>query len=163
VSAPIFKEIAAKIFAASGGFTKKLGTVMAATEESVLPEVVGLGVDAARELLASRGFRTDVSGSGTAVRAQMPRAGMLLPRNSVVKLATTERPTAPSGYVVVPDLRGMPIRRAINTLAMRQLDAGVSGSGVVASQDPLAGQQVRLRTRVAIHCEPRNRLLLSVD
>ena len=163
VSAPIFKDIAAKIFAASGGFTKKQGTVMAATEEFVLPEVVGLGVDAARELLVSRGFRTEISGSGAAVRAQVPRAGTLLRRSSVVKLATIERATAAPGYAVVPDLHGMPIRRALNTLAMRQLDAGVNGSGIVASQSPSAGQHVRLGTRVVLWCEPRNRLLLSVN
>jgi cell division protein FtsI (penicillin-binding protein 3) len=163
VSAPIFKDIAAKIFAMSGGFTRNPRTVMAAAEGSVVPDVVGLGVDVARELLVRRGFKTELSGSGTVVRVQSPRAGALLPRGSVAKLVTTDHSTAAPGYAVVPDLRGMPIRRALNALAVRQLDAGVDGSGVVASQNPLAGQHVKVGSKVAMRCEPRNRLLLSVN
>jgi len=80
-----------------------------------------------------------------------------------VKLLTKEPDTAPPGYAVVPDLRGMPMRRAINSLAIQRLEVSISGSGVVASQAPQAGQQVKLGTRVSVRCEPRNRSLLSMN
>jgi cell division protein FtsI (penicillin-binding protein 3) len=163
VSAPIFKAIAQKIYTMSGRFTRRPGPVMAENENPIVPDVVGQNTDVAREMLVARGLKSEIEGNGNLVRGQSPRAGTVISRGGGVKLQTREPDAAPSGYAVVPDLRGMPMRRAINSLAMQQLEVSISGSGVVASQAPQAGQQVKIGTRVAVRCEPRNRSLLSMN
>ena len=163
VSAPIFKAIAQKIYTMSGRFTKTPGPVMVGNESLVVPDVVSLNAGVAREMLAERGLKSEVEGNGSVVRGQVPRAGAVVGHGSAVKLLTKEPDTAPPGYAVVPDLRGMPMRRAINSLAIQRLEVSISGSGVVASQAPQAGQQVKLGTRVSVRCEPRNRSLLSMN
>jgi cell division protein FtsI (penicillin-binding protein 3) len=163
VSAPIFKAIAQKIYAMSGRFTRTPGPVMAGNESLVVPDLVSLNSDVAGEMLAARGLKSEIEGNGSLVRGQSPRAGAVVSRGGTVKLQTKESDAAPPGYAVVPDLRGMPMRRAINSLAIRQLEVGITGSGVVTSQTPQAGQQVKVGTRVAVRCEPRNRSLLSMN
>jgi beta-lactam-binding protein with PASTA domain len=78
-------------------------------------------------------------------------------------LSVAELPALAPGYAVVPDVRGLPIRRAINALAAQQLEVGLTGSGVVISQRPAAGQHVEIGTRVAIQCESKTPMLLSVN
>ena len=60
-----------------------------------------------------------------------------------------------AGFSVVPDVHGLSMRRAMNRLASEQLDAEVSGSGVVCAQSPLPGTQVNPGSRIAVRCEPR--------
>ena len=56
---------------------------------------------------------------------------------------------------VVPDLRGLSMRRAMNLLATNQLGAAMVGSGVVAAQSPSPGTQVQPGSRVQVRCAPR--------
>ena len=59
----------------------------------------------------------------------------------------------PPGYALVPDLRGLSVRRAMNRLSTLQLDVDINGSGVVTAQSPAAGNQVKLGTRVSLQCQ----------
>jgi cell division protein FtsI (penicillin-binding protein 3) len=154
-SAPIFKQIAAKIFALSGRFSGAAPAVMAAGDSRLVPDVVSLTTGVAREILESRGFAVVMNGASGVVRGQSPKAGATSRKGATITLTASELPSALSGYTPVPDLRGMPLRRAINTLAVHQLGVAITGSGVVLSQQPAAGQQVKTGTRVAIHCESR--------
>jgi cell division protein FtsI (penicillin-binding protein 3) len=162
-SAPIFRAIAAKVFAMSGRFSRAPAAAMAADDTRLVPDVVSLATGIAREILENRGFAVAQSGTGGVVRGQSPRAGTMVRKGATVTLAAMEPPVAAQGVSVVPDLRGMPLRRAINTLAVHQLDVGITGSGVVVSQHPAAGQKVKTGTRVQISCEPRTRALLSLN
>jgi cell division protein FtsI (penicillin-binding protein 3) len=162
-SAPIFKQIAAKVFAISGRFSKAAPALMAAGESRMVPDVVSLTAGAAREILESRGFTVVLTGTSGMVRGQSPRAGATSRKGATVTLMASEVPCAPPGYTLVPDLRGLPLRRAINTLAVQQLGVSVTGSGVVLSQQPSAGQQVKTGTRVVIHCASKSPVLLSLN
>ena len=76
-------------------------------------------------------------------------------------LATGEAP-ARTAYTEVPDLRGLSIRRAINSLTVQQLEAAVTGSGVVVAQTPAPGGQVRAGSRVMLRCEPRGPIVAGL-
>lgn len=153
-SAPIFRGIAQKIYATSGRFASRPSAVIAARAPVVIPDVTSLRVEAARAMLASDGFETVLQGSGDLVLRQSPAAGARQPRGSVVSLVTGGAQTAvPPGYVLVPDVRGLSIRRAMNRLSTLQLDVDISGSGVVTAQSPLQGDQVKLGTRVTLRCQ----------
>lgn len=163
VSAPIFREIAQKVWSISSRFSPANPLPVASAEGLVVPDVVNLAPAVASDMLRARGLKSEIEGSGTVVTLQAPRAGAVVRRGELVKLAAPDRQVVAPGFALVPDLRGMPLRRAITSLASRQLEIAVSGSGVVVSQSPASGQQVRPGTRVSIRCEPRKGVLLTMN
>ncbi len=160
-SAPIFKEIARKVYTMSQRFVRyppgESGNGRA------VPDVTTLKTEIARELLNSQGFEVEVRGEGSMVWDQNPAPGTVLEEGAPVRLQTEEdasrlRP----GYTTIPDVRGLPLRRAINSLAVSRLEASVRGSGVVVSQSPLPGREVASGTQVVIRCEPKNPSLVRM-
>ncbi|RPH35080.1 PASTA domain-containing protein [bacterium] len=155
-SAPIFRGIAQKIYATSGRFASQPAGAIAGKALFVVPDVTSLKVEAAKAMLASDGLEAAVEGRGEVVLRQSPAAGARQPRGGAVTLVTGGAQTAlPPGYALVPDVRGLSIRRAMNRLSTLQLDVAIDGSGVVATQSPAAGEQVKVGTRVSLRCQPR--------
>lgn len=153
-SAPIFRGIAQKIYATSGRFASRPAAVIAGKVPIVVPDVTSLKIEAAKAMLASDGFETVLEGNGDLVLGQSPESGARRLRGSVITLATGgTRVALPPGYALVPDLRGLSIRRAMNRLSTLQLDADINGSGVVGAQSPGPGEQVKLGTRVTLRCQ----------
>jgi cell division protein FtsI (penicillin-binding protein 3) len=163
VSAPIFREIAQKIWSISSRFSPATPAPAVSAAGLVVPDVVNLTPAVAADMLRARGLKSEVEGRGTVVTLQTPRAGTVVKHGETVTLTAQDRQVAAPGFVLVPDLQGMPLRRAITSLASRQLEITVSGSGVVVSQSPEPGQQVRPGTHVSIRCEPRKGLLLTMN
>ena len=60
---------------------------------------------------------------------------------------------APAGKVLVPDLRGKSLREAAALLSDRQLRFNAQGSGIAASQDPVANTIVEPGTSVTVYFE----------
>jgi cell division protein FtsI/penicillin-binding protein 2 len=153
-SAPIFRGIAQKIYATSGRFATRPPATIAGKAPLVVPDVTSLKIEAARAMLAAGGFETILEGSGALVLRQSPAAGARRMRGSTVSLVTGGPQAAlPPGYALVPDVRGLSIRRAMNRLSTLQLDIDINGSGIVTTQNPAAGQQVKLGTRVTLQCQ----------
>lgn len=124
----------------------------------VVPDVQSLAIDVAKEMLDARGFSVEVRGSGPTVGGQSPRPGTVVTPGTTIRLAA-QGGEKTIGLAEVPDLRGMPIRRAINMLTVHDLEASVRGSGVVRGQSPGPGQRVKPGTRVALQCEGRGKFL----
>lgn len=66
-----------------------------------------------------------------------------------------ERPTAPRGKSVVPDLRDLTLRRAISALHEQSLVAEVRGSGIVIDQVPKPGTVLAHGSNVIVELDPR--------
>jgi cell division protein FtsI/penicillin-binding protein 2 len=163
VSAPIFKAIATKIYTSSLRFAPKPGAAPAAIAQRVVPDVMTMKIEAATTLLAARGFTPQAQGEGPLVVKQSPAAGAKVVAGSRVLLVSGESAQrAPKGYAIVPDLRGLPMRRAVNRLALQRLDAVIAGSGLVVSQSPAAGARVKTGARVSITCAAKNLQLLTL-
>lgn len=163
VSAPIFKAIATKVYTTSLRFAPKPGMVLAGIPQRVVPDVRTMNMEAATTLLAARGFEPITQGDGPLVVKQSPAGETKAPRGSTVILeAGAASQGAPKGYVVVPDVRGLPMRRAVNRLALQQLDAIINGTGVVVSQSPAAGERMKAGARVSISCATKNLQLLTL-
>jgi cell division protein FtsI (penicillin-binding protein 3) len=156
-SAPIFHGIAEKIYATSARFAPKQN-VRLASGEFVVPDVTMLTVDAARAILTGQGFDVSVEGTGAIVTKEIPEQGSHIEKGGDVRLvANGGKPGAlQAGLTVVPDLRGLTMRRALNRLATNQLDGQLRGSGIVSAQSPAAGTQVRPGSRVLVRCVPRS-------
>jgi membrane peptidoglycan carboxypeptidase len=163
-SAPIFREIAVKTLALAGRV--RLAPTAPAADSGrgfVVPDMVNLTVAVAQQMLDARDLQCDLRGRGSLVVRQSPSAGTKLAAGGRVTLSTEEIVASSPGYTVVPAVRGMSMRRAISSLTSRRLDVSVSGSGVVVSQSPPAGQNVKPGSRVVIRCEPRARNLLTMN
>ena len=66
-------------------------------------------------------------------------------------------PEAPCGPLqVMPDLKGMNIRRAVKILNGARLKCRVQGSGLAVSQDPLPGTPLKPDTDCIIKFEPHS-------
>jgi cell division protein FtsI (penicillin-binding protein 3) len=156
VSAPIFKAIAQKVYATSPRFMKKALPIARNERQIMVPDVATLRVEAARAILEARGLRASSEGKGPVVLKQFPASGTRTVAGTTIVLSTQPAiATAPQGFALVPDVRGLPIRRAVNRLAMAQLDVTIAGSGLVVSQSLAGGEQVRTGTRIGLRCEPR--------
>ncbi|HTY35550.1 MAG TPA: penicillin-binding transpeptidase domain-containing protein [Bacteroidota bacterium] len=157
-SGPVFRAIAERIINTTGRFTKKPQPKEQGTPNNGIsvPDVRTLQVSIASRLLESHGLKTQSIGTGDIVVRQVPDPGKRLEKDDVVQLVLNETGTEEnSGSVVVPDVRGMSLRRAINRLVVDDFDVKVSGSGVVVQQYPAAGEKTEAGSRVRLVCEPK--------
>jgi cell division protein FtsI (penicillin-binding protein 3) len=164
-SAPIFKGIAEKVFAIADRTTgsQQHPAMAAGTNRRLAPDVVNVKVDVASALLESQGYKADVSGSGAVVLSQSPPPGTTVASGSTVTLRTDDRAISlPAGYTLVPELRGLSMRRAINRLTNHRLDVSVAGSGTVTGQNPAPGERVRQGTLISLRCAPRSAMATSL-
>lgn len=152
-SAPIVKSIAEKISATSPSFAQTPATPTNGKEMLVMPDVRSIELESATNMLEGLDFDVETSGEGAIVLKQSPAPGTKVSRGETVRLATGgTATTVAGGYTVVPDLRGLSLRRALNRLTIARLDVDINGSGVVASQSIRAGEQVKVGTRISIGC-----------
>jgi cell division protein FtsI (penicillin-binding protein 3) len=158
VSAPIFKGIAEKIFAMAGrSHTEPVQAIAGNSTRHAVPDVVNLKIDDAVATLHASGFEPDIQGDGAIVVGQSPAPGAVLGREARVAVKTRDGVAKVSGGVAfVPDIRGLTIRRAINSLAAQRLDAVVIGTGTVVGQSPAPGERLRQGASVILRCEPRS-------
>jgi cell division protein FtsI (penicillin-binding protein 3) len=158
VSAPVFRAIADRIINTSGRFTK---TSQPKDEQSkngiTVPDVRTLQINIASRLLESHGLKCQTVGTGDIVVRQVPQPGKHLEKDDVVQIVLNETGTETSGgSPIVPDVRGMSVRRAINRLVVDDFDIQMRGSGVVVSQIPAAGQKIQAGATIHLMCEPRS-------
>jgi cell division protein FtsI (penicillin-binding protein 3) len=149
-SVPVFRAIAERIINNNGALTR---TVVAENSGSVmLPDVNTLDVKNAETILTKLGMTVRTIGTGTVVRHQVPEAGKSAIAGSLVQLITNE--DADAGHRV-PDVRGLSMRRAVNSLASYRLVAVVAGSGCVLTQSPEPGTPAKAGEKIFVRCEPK--------
>ncbi len=118
--------------------------------DKTVPGVVGNSLDQARSDLEAQGFTVNVVGSGTEVTYQLPSANALVSSGTTVTLYTDDQ--RPADTVTVPNLYGMTVSQARQTLESMGLYLRTSGaqateSGVVVSMQSVdAGTEVETGT-----------------
>jgi len=163
-SAPIFKAIAEKIIASSSWTQKQEPAVITERQPIVVPDIAGLEIEVASSILSGNGFDVQPFGNGRVVLRQSPSPGTRTLPGAAIRIITSEADvTVPKGFAVVPDVRHMSIRRAINRLSLDEFVVSVAGSGVVVGQVPAPGQQVKLGARVSLRCEPKSTGLVALN
>ena len=163
-SAPIFKAIAEKIVASSSWGQKPDQMMQAGRQPVAIPDITGLDAEVAAAMISGSGLDVRLLGSGKVAVRQSPAPGALVPVGTSVKILTSDSgPSVPKGFAVIPDVRHMSIRRAINRLTMEELDVSVTGSGLVVNQFPAAGLQVKVGTRVTVRCEAKSSGVVAMN
>jgi stage V sporulation protein D (sporulation-specific penicillin-binding protein) len=118
-----------------------------------VPNVLGFPLDEAKKILVDSGFRLEISGNKGKIIKQNPGGGSYLEKNSsiMIKSAATDSQDL---KVLVPDLRGLTIKKS--GLILYQLDLGinVTGSGLVKKQKPAPGSKVSRGTIIMLEFAP---------
>jgi hypothetical protein len=111
----------------------------------------------AKKMLANYGLNCQTFGTGTLVVKQTPEPGKKIEQGEAISLILNGEPVVSAdGMIVVPDVHGMSIRRAMNRLVSDDFEIKVQGSGVVTQQIPGAGTRVRTGSNIVLLCSPRS-------
>ena len=146
IAAPVASQILSYIL-------PHLGIASTATDEQkdsliTLSDVSSKSLSDARSILEASGFKIVLKASSdasTTVVSQYPKSGTALQTGSIVCLYTEG---AEKTMKQVPDLKGKSADQARNSLQALNLNMSVQGSGVVVSQDIVAGTEVEEGTVV---------------
>ena len=158
VSAPVIKAVAERILQLTPAMSTPQVAAASdpASDRVAVPDVRMIQVAVAAKLLEERGLHCELLGDGEIVLRQQPKPGVTIEKGDVVQLTLdASSGQRPGGVLVMPDVRGMSLRRALNSLALVGLQVDINGSGTVVSQSPAPGQSLRSASRVTIACEPR--------
>jgi len=130
IAAPVVGRAMARVLAA-------LKIPPQAEPPKSLPDLLGLGGDAARKTLKGFGLSANLIGQGTKVTAQFPPAGAAVGSGSTVLVYL-----GAGGEATVPDLRGLTVDAATLALDKLGLRISVAGEGKVVAQEPAAGTRL---------------------
>ncbi|MBM4169770.1 MAG: PASTA domain-containing protein [Ignavibacteria bacterium] len=157
---PVFRRIAERIVQTSARFSGQRTVVAARKNEGpTVPDLRNLQPAIATKILEGNGLGYEVFGSGEIVVKQSPNPGTRIEAGAMVHLVLNVEGSAPSkGSLVVPDVRGMSVRRAINRLVVDDFDVSVQGSGIVRHQVPPPMSEVAPGSKIRLQCEPRSTL-----
>lgn len=125
----------------------------AVTAKSV-PEIRGMEVDAAKANITDMGFKVKVVGDGDTAVDQLPKPGVTVTDGSTVIIYTEELDE--EQYVTVPDVSGMTLKNARQTLEdyglnFEAVGAGLASGGAYAvKQSVAAGEKVPPATVISV-------------
>jgi beta-lactam-binding protein with PASTA domain len=157
-SAPIFRAVAERVLHTSSRFQRSAqpDPVAPGEETLVVPDVRNIKTVVAERILRGQGLSPENFGTGEYVIRQSPEPGTRVTKGDAVKLALHDEPQADKkGLIVVPDVRGMSARRAINRLVLDDFEVILDGTGAVARQVPAPGQKAAVGSTIRLVCEPR--------
>ncbi len=120
-------------------------------KETVVPDVVDLSVEAATARLKTYGFLSGEPSEAdkkSIVHRIVPDVGSRLPNGSTVYLFLDAEND--SEKIVVPDVLNHNISETKELLAKNTLNLRILGTGVAASQEPVAGESVEKGTLIEV-------------
>lgn len=117
-----------------------------------VPDLVGQELDFAEQILEEKGisYRVDNSADGSIVTSQSIEQGTTYDGKTQLVLTVGKSTDDENTKVTVPDLTGMNIQEANETLSGLGLTMKISGSGFATSQDPAAGTEVEKNSTVNV-------------
>lgn len=165
VAAPVFKEVVRDTlrylqipyqYPPTGITNPRLPGTRTPVEQTVVPEVVNLGVSEAEKAVRQAGLTPITEGEGDRVWGQTPLGDALVTRGSKVILycGPSKVENKNDQDVTVPDLTGRTIRDAGQILGSLGLRMQVEGSGMASSQNPSPGTVVKNGTIITVHFTP---------
>jgi cell division protein FtsI (penicillin-binding protein 3) len=155
-SGPVFRAIAERVIATSYKYSP---TLVAQNEQEssvrAVPDVRMLQPSVAEKMLTGCGLQCRTFGKGAIVARQMPEPGKKVEKGEAVTLVLDEEVSPlKDGSIIVPDVRGMSVRRAMNRLVIDDFDVTLQGSGSVVSQSPAPGQSTSVGSNIVLVCAP---------
>jgi cell division protein FtsI/penicillin-binding protein 2 len=161
---PVFRAIAERVIMTSYKFSRTAIATNPATREGiVVPDVRMLQSSLAKKMITNYGLNCQTFGKGNLVIRQTPEPGKKVEKDETVSLILNGESVASSnGLIIVPDVRGMSIRRAMNRLVSDEFEVKVQGSGVVVQQFPAVGERTWQGSSITLICMPRGMVQASL-
>lgn len=159
-STVIFKAIAERISITKSSFNRNSKTqedkLFEANDYLVVPDVCGMQPNNAVRMLEKSGFLASQVGNGSSVLNQEPKPGTLAAKGAEIKLMFAKTGHSDeNGFYLVPNVVGLPLRRAVNRLSLEGFESTVYGNGIVVSQSPEGGKSASNRAVVSLICEDK--------
>lgn len=151
IAAPVVSQILSEILPYLGVPSDDLTQTTSTQLETVaVPDVRNKTVAEAKKVLENAGFTVKASGNDTSllVTDQVPKPGTSLVSGSIISIYSEGNEARVS--VEVPNLKGMTYAQAKNALKAKNLNINVTGSGIVLSQDQIAGTSVEEGTVINV-------------
>jgi len=147
VSAPMYKRMMGDILKYMNIPSSKT-QVNEAPKMVEVPNLIGMTLEEAGELLEPSGLLVRLIGSGGSILNQTPKAGAKVPLHTQILVYLGGEQV--EGEVPVPDLTGKTMREAGEILGWLGLVMNSSGSGVAVSQDPAPQTRVNVNSVVNV-------------
>lgn len=152
VAGPVVSQILSEVLPYLGITSSNTENTPEVYSSVSLADVRGKTISEAKQILANAGFNVIISGNedvnATLITDQVPKPGTSLIKDSNVYLyteANNERE-----LVTVPNLKGLSVSEAINTLKANKLNIIIDGSGIVISQDISSGKQLEKGSTITV-------------
>jgi cell division protein FtsI/penicillin-binding protein 2 len=121
-----------------------------------VPDLIGATKDQANELTKQNGLSLQAVGDGPKVTGQWPDIAYgQVPEGTEVKVYFGPEGSK-DGKVKMPDLRGLSMREAMETMTLLQLQMEPTGSGYVTKQGTAPGTMVPFGTSVKLDFSPQS-------
>ena len=137
LAAPVVSQMLTEILPYLGVPSANSDNPSSNSDSTIVPDVRHKTVTEAQKILKDAGFnvKTYIKGdpNNLLVSDQTPKPGAYLSKNSLIVLYAEDNNIAIS--VKVPDLKGMNLYQAKNTLRNANLNYNIEGSGIVSSQE----------------------------
>lgn len=151
IAAPVVGQILSEVLPYLGIPTDDLSSSNSSTiATTALPDVRNKTIAEAKKILETAGFTCKIAGNDTSalVTDQVPKPGTALINGASVNLYSAGNEARVSQEV--PNLKGLSYSAAKNALKAKNLNIHVNGTGVVLSQDPMAGTPVEEGTVINV-------------
>lgn len=156
----VFKEITTRIAGLDNSIRRSVTreAPIADGNETVVPQLVGHQLSSATSILRANGIKYKTTGSGSYIIDQSPLASEKILRNSSLelKLGDLKDNETPDGFVKIPELRNMSMRKASSIIRGLGLEFEMIGSGTIYNQFPLAGELMREGRTVTVRGRARS-------
>jgi stage V sporulation protein D (sporulation-specific penicillin-binding protein) len=122
-----------------------------------VPELKGLTIDEAGAMLDTKGLLMKLVGKEGIIKDQVPKAGVQVPlQTSIIVYLEDLWAGEIADRVYLPDLKGMTIREASDTLSSYGLKVNIKGDGFCVTQDPPAGSKVKPGSIISLRFKPND-------
>jgi beta-lactam-binding protein with PASTA domain len=152
IAAPYVKEVLEQTLRYGNVPPGEEGT---AVETVTVPDVTGLDTETARSQIEALGLTCTAEESGTVTR-QLPSPNEVVAKGTDVTLYTDvqeedEATGSTEGMAVVPDVSGMTMIEARDTLAAAGFEIDIRSSGKAVRQTPAAGEYGEQGSQVTVY------------
>lgn len=151
LAAPVVSNILTEVLPYLG-ITSDEASINSTNNSVTVPDIVNKTIAEAEKILKNNGLNAIISTTAdknsTLVTTQVPSPRTILLKDSVVMLYGEDNSTRTS--VTVPDLTGMTLTKAKNTLKLKNLNISYTGTGTVASQSISEGTSVEEGTIINV-------------
>lgn len=142
----IFNYLSFKVDATSDEKAKSL------LKDVVIPEVRGKEKDEGLKVLKDTNLKARIEGNGKYIKDINPKPGSSVKEGTEI-IIYLDNKNSPDDTVVVPNLKGLGVEQAKDTLGNLGLKVRFTGDGMIATQSIEEGQRVKKGTTITLNLE----------